>query len=70
MGAFDFISVCAVGYTGLTCVDDIDHCQSATCPNNSTCVHVDGVESFECICNPDFKLDGTNRCVQIHITNM
>ena len=60
MGPFDYTCQCAVGYTGLTCEIDIDHCLSALCSNNSMCV--DGVNSYECICYPDFMLD-EDRCV-------
>ena len=60
MGPFDYTCQCAVGYTGLTCEIDIDHCLSIICPNNSMCV--DGIDSYECICYPGFMLD-EDRCV-------
>ena len=61
VGPFDYTCQCAVGYTGLTCEIDNDHCLSVICPNNSMCV--DGVNSYECICYPDFMLD-EDRCVK------
>ena len=67
MGPFNFTCVCVAGYTGPICAYDIDDCLSVTCPNNSMCV--DGVDSYECICDPNFKLDG-DRCVQIPVTTV
>ena len=61
----DYTCQCAVGYTGQRCEVNIDDCQSAICPNNSMCV--DGVNSHQCICNPDFVQNG-NRCVEIPVT--
>ena len=65
MGPFDYTCQCAVGYTGHNCEANIDHCLSATCPNNSMCV--DGIDSYECVCDPDFMMN-EKRCVQIPVT--
>ena len=62
---FHYMCQCAAGYTGRSCEANIDDCQSAICPNSSTCV--DGIDAYECVCNnPSFKLDA-NRCVQVEI---
>ena len=67
VGQFDFICQCVAGYTGPTCEVNIDDCcVSATCPNNSMCV--DRIDSYECVCNPNFELDG-DKCVQITQTD-
>lgn len=39
---------CYPGYTGIDCDINIDDCQAASCPGNSTCV--DGINSFTCQC--------------------
>ena len=61
VGPFDYTCQCAVGYTGSACESDTDDCMSANCPNNSMCV--DGINSYECVCDPDFELGG-ERCVK------
>ena len=61
----DYICQCADGYTGSRCEVNINDCQSSVCPNNSMCV--DGVNSYQCICNLDFMQNG-NRCVAMPVT--
>ena len=62
----DYTCQCVAGYTGSRCEINIDDCQSAVCPNNSMCV--DGVNSYQCICNPDFMQNGS-RCVAMPVTH-
>ena len=69
LGPFDYACQCAAGYTGHNCEANIDDCLSVTCPSNSMCVDIDGINSYKCVCNPDFMLNG-NRCVQIPVTQM
>jgi hypothetical protein len=62
----DYTCQCVAGYTGPRCEVNINQCQSAICPNNSMCV--DGENSYECVCNPDFSMQNGNRCVRIPVT--
>ncbi len=49
----DFSCVCAAGYDGKTCSNNIDDCAVAPCLNGGTCV--DGVDSFSCTCAPNYS---------------
>ena len=60
----DYTCQCVAGYTGSRCEVNIDHCQSAVCPSNSMCV--EGVNSYQCICNPNFIRNG-NSCVPLPV---
>ena len=46
---FSFQCVCAAGYNGSTCQQDIDECLEAVCPEDSTCV--DQVDGYMCSFN-------------------
>nr|XP_039257551.1 fibropellin-3-like [Styela clava] len=44
----EFFCTCVVGYTGITCRNDIDECASNPCQNGGTCE--DGVNQYDCTC--------------------
>ncbi|XP_028318421.1 versican core protein [Gouania willdenowi] len=49
------ICVCAAGYVGQMCEQDVDDCSSNPCLNGATCV--DGVHSYTCVCLPSYAGD-------------
>ena len=44
--------LCAPGYAGAACEEDVDDCAAAPCANGGACR--DGVDSFACECTPGF----------------
>lgn len=63
-----FACDCPAGYTGVTCLDDINECLEANCPGNSTCVE-DALDSFLCQCNSGFEGEnctGEQKCCMDH----
>ena len=44
--------LCAPGFTGMMCEEDIDDCVGVSCNENGQCV--DGMDSFICMCDPGF----------------
>ena len=48
----NFSCSCTMGFSGRDCSVDIDECQEAVCPGNSTCV--DSVGNYTCACDPGF----------------
>jgi hypothetical protein len=45
--------LCARGFRGEHCEEDIDNCQSVDCSGNGICI--DGVDSFQCSCFDGFS---------------
>eukprot|EP00094_Tigriopus_californicus_P007480 TCALIF_07202-PA protein Name:"Similar to CUBN Cubilin (Canis familiaris)" AED:0.20 eAED:0.21 QI:0/0.76/0.57/0.97/0.85/0.88/35/0/3998 len=54
--ATNFICQCSPGYSGLTCIEEIDECASQPCYNGGTCL--DQLNGYVCQCSADFQ--GTN----------
>ena len=52
MGNNNYECLCPPGFEGSNCAQNINDCEGASCPVNSSCM--DGVNSFECVCNPGF----------------
>ncbi|KAL9961341.1 hypothetical protein ACROYT_G030259 [Oculina patagonica] len=52
--------VCAAGFTGQDCTEDIDECTTVThnCPANTDCVNTHG--SYNCTCKSGYTGDGLN----------
>ena len=48
----DYMCICLPGYTNKNCSENIDDCQDAECPGNSSCV--DYVNEFRCLCDKGF----------------
>ncbi|CAF2149828.1 unnamed protein product [Rotaria magnacalcarata] len=58
-----FRCTCRAGFTGHRCETNINDCESIVCPKNNThCV--DGLNSFDCQCNPNFKRNADGICVE------
>ncbi|XP_072017351.1 hyalin-like [Amphiura filiformis] len=47
-GFHSFNCTCPSGYTGVTCLIEINECLSSPCQNGASCV--DGIDSFTCYC--------------------
>ena len=48
MGNNNYECLCPPGFEGSNCAQNINDCEGASCPVNSSCM--DGVNSFECTC--------------------
>ncbi|XP_043213530.1 mucin-17-like [Amphibalanus amphitrite] len=44
---------CRPGYTGATCLIDVNECASFPCLNGGTCI--DHINAFQCVCQPGFS---------------
>ena len=64
---FRFSCICAAGWNGFNCTDDIDECESVPCMNNATCLDI--LNSFLCICLDGFtgKFDNNHLFTQNEI---
>ena len=51
-GISSFTCICALGYTGPTCNDQILWCDSDPCLNGGSCVNE--VDQFTCMCAPGY----------------
>jgi len=60
-GVNSFICSCAAGFTGVTCLTNINDCDPNPCKNGGTCT--DGVNSFTCLCADDYIGDTCSKCV-------
>lgn len=61
---------CKDGWENTTCSDDVNECDSFSCPLNSTCVNSLG--SFECVCDPGFFKSAVDICtgtLMCHLKN-
>ena len=48
----EYFCLCAAGYTGDSCDEDVDDCASQPCANDGIC-H-DEINDFTCECQPGF----------------
>ena len=60
--ANSFMCVCAQGYSGFLCQNQVDNCANSPCLNGATCVNEVG--SFTCQCTPEFTGDRCQEQVQ------
>ena len=51
--------ICAAGWNGFNCTDDIDECESIPCMNNATCLDI--LNGFLCLCLDGFTGKFGNR---------
>jgi hypothetical protein len=51
---------CSEGWSGVRCQDDINECNTTTCPDNSQCVNTEG--SFYCKCDVGYFTSSDGTC--------
>ena len=52
MDSYSYSCICASGFDGNLCQNNIDDCLGITCQNGGTCL--DGLNSYSCSCVPGY----------------